>query len=97
MGGCTAHPGAEGCPPPQVMMALGTAPPSNRLTGMTGKFGTPSSARQVPGVWGHPSGWGSTCQGGGLCADPPCLSQVYAIISLQLLVTVGIIAVFTFV
>ncbi|NXC20478.1 LFG3 protein, partial [Corythaeola cristata] len=30
-------------------------------------------------------------------ADPPCLSQVYAIISLQLLVTVGIIAMFTFV
>ncbi|NXV16514.1 LFG3 protein, partial [Cepphus grylle] len=30
-------------------------------------------------------------------ADPHCLSQVYAIISLQLLVTVGIIAMFTFV
>ncbi|NXC78540.1 LFG3 protein, partial [Anhinga anhinga] len=42
-------------------------------------------------------GDGGTRRGGGLGADPPCLLQVYAIISLQLLVTVGIIAVFTFV
>ncbi|NXN33229.1 LFG3 protein, partial [Nycticryphes semicollaris] len=51
-----------------------------------------------PSGMGRPhQGRGGTCQGEGLGADPCCLSQVYAIISLQLLVTVGIIAVFTFV
>lgn len=50
-----------------------------------------------PGSWGHPSWWGGNCQVGGQVLTPPCLLQVYAIISLQLLVTVGIIAVFTFV
>lgn len=39
-----ADPGAEGCPP-QVTTALGMALPSNQLTGMIGKSGTPSSAR----------------------------------------------------
>ncbi|KAK2525922.1 Tmbim1 [Columba guinea] len=50
-----------------------------------------------PGGRGHPSGWGDTCQVGGQVLTAPCLLQVYSIISLQLLVTVGIIAVFTFV
>ncbi|NWQ80345.1 LFG3 protein, partial [Columbina picui] len=50
-----------------------------------------------PGARWHPSGWGATCQVGGRVLTPPCVSQVYAIVSLQLLVTVGIIAVFTFV
>lgn len=42
---CMADPGAEGCPLPQETTALGMAPPSNQLTGMIGKSGTPSSAR----------------------------------------------------
>ncbi|NXE14835.1 LFG3 protein, partial [Lophotis ruficrista] len=51
-----------------------------------------------PGAPVRVGGAGVTHWGGQLGADhPPHLLQVYAIISLQLLVTVGIIAVFTFV
>ncbi|NXX06676.1 LFG3 protein, partial [Larus smithsonianus] len=51
-----------------------------------------------PGGLGGPrQGRGAPVGVGGAGADPRCLSQVYAIISLQLLVTVGIIAMFTFV
>lgn len=42
---CMADPGAEGCPPSQVTVALGMALPSKQLTGTIGKSGTPSSAR----------------------------------------------------
>lgn len=45
VGGGAAHSDAEGCPPPQVTVPLVTAPPSNQLTGITAKSGTPSSAR----------------------------------------------------